>query len=110
MLQQQEKRVSVMKIDLDGLLDHNASEDCPVCQAQSLVEGALIPAAAAWELHNGLPRFSLALHGAAGLLGAMLEEGIPRDDIEAALSTLLDEIEQQIAEDKALGGPTQGSA
>lgn len=40
----------------------------------------------------------------------MLEEGIPRDEIEAALSRVLDDIEQQIAEDKAMGGPPMGSA
>ncbi len=44
------------------------------------------------------------------MLGAMLEEGIPRDDIEAALSRVLDDIEQQIAEDKTMGGPPMGSA
>ena len=44
-----------------------------------------------------LSQFSLALHGSAGLLAAMLEEGIPRDEIEAALSRVLDDIEQQIA-------------
>ncbi len=60
--------------------------------------------------HHELPRFSLALHGAAGLLGAMLEEGIPRDDIEAALSRALDDSEQQIEEDKTMGGPPMGSA
>lgn len=40
----------------------------------------------------------------------MLEEGIPRDEIEAALSRVLDDIEQQIAEDKAMGGTPMGSA
>ncbi len=40
----------------------------------------------------------------------MLEEGVPREDIESALGRLLDEIEQRIAEDKAMGGPPQGSA
>ncbi len=63
-----------MAIDLDELTDHDASEDCPVCRAQQVVEGALVPAASSWESHHELPRFSLALHGAAGLLGAMLEE------------------------------------
>jgi hypothetical protein len=33
-----------------------------------------------------------------------------RDDVEAALSRLLDDYEQQIAEDKVMGGPTQGTA
>ncbi len=99
-----------MAFDLDELTDHDASKDCPVCRAQQVVEGALVPAAASWEVHHELPRFSLALHGAAGLLGAMLEEGIPRDEIMAALSHALDDIEQQIAEDKTMGGPSMGSA
>jgi len=99
-----------MKIDLNELLEHDDTEDCPVCQAQSLVQAVLIPAAAAWELNNDLPRYSLALHGAAGLLGAMLEEGVPRVDVESALGKILDDIEMQIAENGALGGPTQGSA
>ena len=86
------------------------SEDCPICRAQELVETALMPAAAAWEMHNALPKFAMALHGAAGLLGAMLEDGLPRDDVMAALNMLLDDIEQQIEEDRALGGPTQGNA
>ncbi len=65
-----------------------------------------------WKLAGvyRLSQFSLALHSAAGLLGAMLEEGIPRDDIEAALSRALDDIEQQIEEDKTMGGPPMGSA
>ncbi len=99
-----------MALDLDELTEHDGTGDCPVCKAQQIVEGALLPAAAAWELHHELPRFSLALHGAAGLLGAMLEEGLPREDIEAALSRLLDDIEQQVAEDQAMGGPPAGTA
>ena len=99
-----------MAFNLDELSEHDASENCPVCRAQQVVEGALVPATASWESHHELPRFSLALHGAAGLLGAMLEEGIPRDDIEAALSRALDDIEQQIAEDTTMGGPPVGSA
>jgi len=99
-----------MKIDLNELLEHDDTEDCPVCRTQSFVQGVLIPAAAAWELNNDLPRYSLALHDAAGLLGAMLEEGVPRVDVESALGKILDDIEMQIAENKTLGGPTQGSA
>ena len=57
----------------------------------------LLPAAAAWELNNELPRFSIALHGAAELLGAMLLEGVERSDIDAALERLLDDIEVRIA-------------
>ena len=40
----------------------------------------------------------------------MLAEGASRDDVETALSKLLDEIEAQTAEDRALGGPAQGTA
>lgn len=99
-----------MSNQLEDLLDHDASEDCPVCAAQDFVDQALIPAVAAWEHAGELPRFSMALHGAAGLLGAMLREGVARDDIDDALGQLLDDIERQIAEDTALGGPPQGTA
>ena len=99
-----------MPVDLNAIIEHDTSDECPVCRAQDLVEIALLPAAAAWELRNELPRFSMALHGAAGLLSALLAEGVPRDDVEAALSRLLDDIEQQIAEDKVMGGPPQGTA
>jgi hypothetical protein len=40
----------------------------------------------------------------------MLAEGIPRGEIEAALSGLLDDIEKEIAEEGALAGPAQGTA
>ena len=99
-----------MKIDLEALTEHDMGDDCPVCRAQDIVDAVLLPAAAAWEQRNGLPRLSLALHGAAGLLGALLEEGLPRDEIERTLSDLLDEIEQQILEDMTMGGPPQGTA
>lgn len=99
-----------MSSDLNELVQHDLSEDCPICRAQDVLQIALLPATAAWELNNDLPRFSLALHGAAELLGVMLEEGISREDIETALGTLLDDIEQRIAEDRALGGPPKGTA
>ncbi len=99
-----------MHADLKKLIEHDLSDDCPVCQAQQFVAAALVPAAAAWEQNSELPRFSLALHGAAELLGAMLEEGVARDEVEAALGQLLDDIEQRVAEDKVMGGPTQGTA
>jgi len=95
---------------LDQLIEHDLSDDCLVCRTQDVVAMALMPAAAAWEVDNGLPRFSVALHGAAELLGAMLQDGIARETVEAMLAELLDEIELRIAEDGALGGPTQGSA
>jgi hypothetical protein len=99
-----------MPIDLNTLIEHDMSDDCPVCRAQNLVDVALLPAAAAWEMRSELPRLSIALHGAAGLLSALLEEGVPREDMEAALSRLLDDYEQQVAEDEVMGGPPQGTA
>lgn len=99
-----------MNIDLEQLIQHDMSDDCPVCRAQDMVMTVLLPAAAAWEISGELPRFSVALHGAAELLGALLEEGCPREEIEAALSRLLDDIESRIAEDVTMGGPPQGTA
>ncbi len=99
-----------MSVNFDELTHHDNSDECPVCRAQEIVGRALIPAAAAWESNDDLPSFSIALHGAAGLLGVMLAEGLPRQDIEAALGTVLDDIESQINEAGVLGGPTQGSA
>jgi hypothetical protein len=99
-----------MKIDLEALLTHDGTDDCVVCRAQELVTQVLVPAATAWETTAELPRFSLALHGAAGLLGAILVEGVSREDVEGALSRLLEDLEGQIAEDRAFGGPTQGTA
>lgn len=99
-----------MTPDLDHLIQHDLSDDCLVCRAQDVVAMALMPAAAAWESDNDLPRFSVALHGAAELLGAMMGDGIGREAVEAALAELLDDIELRIAEDEALGGPPQGTA
>ena len=56
------------------------------------------------------PRFSIALHGAAELLGVMLLEGVERSDIDSALGRLLDDIEARIAEDQVMGGPPKGNA
>lgn len=95
---------------IDKLLQHDESDDCPICRAQDLVMMALIPAAAAWEQRSELPRHAVALHGAAGLLGAMIEEGVPRAEIEDALAQLLDEIEEEITHERMLGGPPQGTA
>ncbi len=99
-----------MHVNLKELTEHDMTDDCPICQAQQFVTVALLPAAAAWEQNSDLPRFSIALHGAAELLGAMLENGVDRDALESVLGGLLDEIEQRIAEDRALGGPPQGTA
>ena len=97
-----------MRVDLERLIQHDMSDECPVCRAQDIVSIALVPAAASWEANNELPHFSIALHGAAELLGAMLQEGVPRDAIESAVGELLDDIELRIAEDKV--GTPQGTA
>ena len=99
-----------MSIDFKEIVTHDSTEDCIACRSRDLVAQALLPAAAAWEATAELPRFSIAFHGAAGLLGTMLQEGIPRKDIERALADLLDDIEQHIAEDQTMGGPPQGTA
>ncbi len=99
-----------MSIDLNEITEHDLSDDCPVCRAQEFTELVLLPAASAWEMTSGLPRYSIALHGAAGLLGAMMQEGVSREEIEGALSALLDDLEMHIAENEALGGPPQGTA
>ena len=99
-----------MSIDFKDIVTHDSTEDCIACRARDVVTQALIPAAFAWEATSELPRFAVALHGAAGLLGTMIGEGIPRAEIEGALKELLDEIEEHIAEDDEMGGPPQGTA
>ncbi len=96
--------------ELEAIVTHDSTENCVACRSRELVSLALIPAAAAWESAAELPRYSIALHGAAGLLGSMLNDGAPRSDIENALGGLLDEIEQEIAEDHVMGGPPMGTA
>ena len=39
-----------MAVDLQQLTQHDQSDECPVCHTQQMVRGALIPAAAAWEV------------------------------------------------------------
>ncbi len=95
---------------LDEILTHDSTDDCVACRSRDFVAEVLVPAVAAWEASAELPRFALALHGAAGLLRPVLADGVPRDEIDAALARLLDEIETQVLEDGALGGPAQGSA
>jgi len=97
-------------VNLAALADHGGDDDCATCRAQEIAATILAPAVAAWETTQSLPRFSLALQGAAGLLGMMLEDGLDRHEVEDALTRALDDIEQQIAEDKAFGGPPQGTA
>lgn len=99
-----------MPIDLTDLTTHDSTDHCPVCHAEEIVGQILVPAVSAWEQSSGLPQFALALHGAVGLLGTLIAEGVSRDDLERTVSALLDEIERRIAEDKAMGGPPQGTA
>lgn len=99
-----------MAVDLQQLTQHHMTDECPICHTQQMVRGALVPAAAAWEASEELPRYSVALHGAAELLGVMLEEGIAREQIDATLAKLLDDIERGVGEDDVMGGPAQGSA
>ncbi len=99
-----------MAHDLEEIINHDSTEDCVACRAQDVVAQSLLPAAAAWESAGELPRFAVALHGAAGLLGTMLDAGIARTDIDQALARLLDDLEWQMTEDKAMGGPPLGSA
>ncbi|MFO1184036.1 MAG: hypothetical protein U1E56_04545 [Bauldia sp.] len=95
---------------LQDLMSHDDTEDCVVCRSRELVSQIVVPATAAWETTLNLPRCALALHGAAGLLATMLAEGFDRDALQDAVTTLLDEIEEQVAEDRAMGGPPQGTA
>ena len=99
-----------MNNDLEKLITHEYSDDCMVCRAQDVVAFSLVPAAAAWETANELPQYSVALNGAAQLLAAMIADGLPRNDVEEALKTLLDDLETQIKEEGVFGGPTQGNA
>src|ERR1017187_2579234 len=99
-----------MALSLEELFTHDSTENCIACRARDFVAQIVVPAAEAWETSTDLPRFSIALHGAAGLLGGMVGDGVSREEIESALSRLLDEIEEQITEDRAIGGPPQGTA
>jgi hypothetical protein len=99
-----------MALSLEELFAHDGTEDCIACRARDFVAQIVIPAAEAWETSTDLPRFSIALHGAAGLLGGILEAGVSREEIESALSRLLDELEEQLTENQAMGGPPQGTA
>ncbi len=99
-----------MRIDFEDLTTHDETEECTVCRAQDVVSFMLVPAVAAWEHANQLPQHSLSLHGAAALIGFMMQDGARREDIERALAGLVDDMEQQIAEERAFGGPAQGNA
>ena len=99
-----------MSIDLDQLVTHDSTDGCVVCRAQEVASQTVVPAVTAWEDSYSLPRFAVALHGAAQLLGAMMARGVSREAIDRTLSRLLDDLEQQIAEDSAMGGPPQGTA
>lgn len=99
-----------MRIDYDSIVNHDGGDDCTACRAQDIAGFALLPAVQAWEQVNQLPSHALALHGAAGLIGSMLADGADRAEVEKALASLVDDIEAQISEELAFGGPTQGTA
>jgi hypothetical protein len=98
-----------MAIDLKAIVTHDSTDSCVACRAQDVAAQVLVPAAEAWESSHGLPRYSVSLHGAAELLGRLLQAGVDRDELEDAVSTLLDDIEAQMSEEAAIG-PTQGTA
>ncbi len=99
-----------MHIKIEDLVSHDETDECVVCRAQDIVSFMLVPAVAAWEHANQLPSHALSLHGAAALIGFMLQDGARREDVEHALAKLLDDMEQQIAEERVFGGPPQGTA
>jgi hypothetical protein len=82
-----------MAVSLEEIVTHDSTEDCIACRARDFVAQIVVPAAEAWEMSTDLPRFSIALHGAAGLLGGILEAGVSREDIE-----------EQLTENRAMGG------
>ena len=90
-------------------LPHVVTGTKPSCPA-ALCYPARTPAAAAGESKSELRRFAVARHGAAELRGVMLQDGVERQEVDAALSALLDEIEQRISEDQVMGGPPEGTA
>lgn len=98
-----------MPIDIKAIVTHDSTDNCVACRAQDIAAQVLVPAAEAWESSHGLPRYSVALHGAAELLGRLLQGGVEREDLDHALTTLLDDIEAQLSEDASIG-PTQGTA
>ena len=81
--------------DIDELVAHVEDKDCDVCIARSLATSVVAPAVAMWEVSHRLPRCSLALHGAVGLLATMLDEGYSREEIDAVVADMLDEIEAE---------------
>ena len=99
-----------MHIKIDDLVSHDETDECPACRAQDIVSFMLVPAVAAWEHANQLPSHALSLHGAAALIGFMMQDGAKREDVERALGGLLDDMEEKIAEDRVFGGPPQGTA
>ena len=71
-----------MSSDFDSLITHDQSDDCIACRAQDVVGYSLVPAVATWEESYRLPRHALALHGAAGLMAFMIQNGAARDEVE----------------------------
>jgi hypothetical protein len=100
-----------MLMPLESWITHDHYVDCIACRCSELAANIVGQAVAAWEVSKDLPRGSLALFGAAGLLAALLVDGYSRQEIEKALSELLDEIETDVAAAvSALGGLSGGNA
>ena len=99
-----------MSTPFEKIITHDASDDCVACRAQEIVYASLIPAVAAWEDSYQMERHALSIHGAAGLMAFMMQNGVARDEIEKAVATLLDDYEMQMAGEGLLSGPHQGTA
>jgi hypothetical protein len=95
----------LLTANLSALVDHTGDDDGIACRAEDIAASIVIPAVASWEAAHGLRRFSLAHQGAAGLPGTILEARVDRQEIKAAVARVLDDIEQRIAQERALGGP-----
>jgi hypothetical protein len=54
------------------LVTHDSTEKCVICRAQDIAAETVVPAVMVCEDAAGHRRFSMALHGAAGLLLALI--------------------------------------
>ncbi|MHA1549107.1 MAG: hypothetical protein ACTSYE_09255 [Alphaproteobacteria bacterium] len=99
-----------MNNDLEKIIAHDDTDDCVACRSQDIIGFSLVPAVATWEDSYQLPRHSLALHGAAGLMAFMIQNGVRRDEVEVAVGRILDDYETQMAESGLAGLPPQGTA
>jgi len=99
-----------MALSLEELFAHDGTEDCIACRARDFVAQIVVPAAEAWETSTDLPGFQSPFTGPPDCWEGILEAGVSREDIERALSRLLDELEEQLTENQAMGGRPQGTA